>query len=211
MKKLTLLAFICWLSALLLLIYILFPFWQHANLWLLSFALILSLLGLVAWYLLWVAAKHSNHWQKLAYKDELTGLLNRRGLLATKLNMPYCLIILDINNFKRINDTHGHPVGDQVLIHLAHTLQQLSRKSDYCSRWGGDEFIVVLTQANQYMGNAFVERLKQSLLIEKQSLPLFSITAGWVDSHPTAPLQAIIQQADELLLQQKSLISSYYK
>ena len=77
-------------------------------------------------------------------KDELTQLYNRKILNSLEFNGTKCLIILDIDNFKSINDTYGHLIGDEVLKTLAKTLQNSLRKKDVLIRWGGEEFLILL-------------------------------------------------------------------
>ncbi|WP_206486068.1 sensor domain-containing diguanylate cyclase [Thalassotalea sp. G2M2-11] len=86
---------------------------------------------------------------KTANTDKLTQLLNRRGgeqkinaLIQSKT--PFALLLLDLNKFKPINDIHGHETGDAILIHVASQLTKGMRRRDILSRWGGDEFIIVL-------------------------------------------------------------------
>ena len=81
--------------------------------------------------------------------DPLTGLLNRQGMEREAGNQirsgrPFCLIVIDLNNFKTINDTWGHPAGDNLLCQFARELKSQFRPQDAVGRWGGDEFVAVL-------------------------------------------------------------------
>lgn len=101
----------------------------------------------------------------MAYHDPLTGLLNRRVmerilerefLRASRYKMQLTLLFLDLDDFKTINDTHGHDMGDKALCHVAGCLTRLKRDSDVVARFAGDEFVVILPstsrpQAEQYM------------------------------------------------------------
>ena len=91
--------------------------------------------------------------QELAHRDELTGLVNRRHMAALieaererceRLGGRLCLAVLDIDRFKRINDTHGHPTGDRVLGAFAKEAQAALRGSDVLARWGGEEFMLLM-------------------------------------------------------------------
>jgi len=90
--------------------------------------------------------------EKLALSDALTGLSNRRCLAAAlqralegfdQGGSPFFLLYLDIDDFKRVNDTHGHAAGDQVLAAVARTLQTCLRAGDIVARWGGEEFVIL--------------------------------------------------------------------
>ncbi len=97
--------------------------------------------------------------EQLASRDALTGLLNRRALqhvfsrersLALRQNRgDGWAIFLDINDFKKLNDSHGHALGDYCLLSLAHELKQFSRETDYVFRLGGDEFLILLPRIGQ--------------------------------------------------------------
>jgi len=84
--------------------------------------------------------------------DALTGLFNRRcfneKLYKMKSRGSTCLILIDIDNFKNINDTYGHLMGDQVLQQLAQILQNSTRKKDIIARWGGEEFAIILPETS---------------------------------------------------------------
>jgi diguanylate cyclase (GGDEF)-like protein len=110
--------------------------------------------------------------EKLASQDSLTGLVNRRGLdailkahlaVASRYKKHLTLIMFDIDHFKRVNDTYGHQVGDEVLRDAAHIVQALVRSSDTVCRWGGEEFMVVCTETDLPGGQHLAERLRASV------------------------------------------------
>ena len=91
--------------------------------------------------------------RKMAIIDPLTELYNRRFLMKVidqhiqnfhKTNQPCCLVMVDIDHFKRINDEYGHDLGDAVLVQLAALFRSMSRPSDYITRYGGEEFVILL-------------------------------------------------------------------
>jgi diguanylate cyclase (GGDEF)-like protein len=104
--------------------------------------------------------------------DELTGLGNKRALQSdlrreaersVRKNTPLSIIILDLDHFKNINDTHGHLAGDQVLKNLAKTLNSSARQSDLSFRYGGEEFLVILDATNPRQAKQIAERLRSSI------------------------------------------------
>ncbi|QQP90418.1 diguanylate cyclase [Skermanella sp. TT6] len=106
----------------------------------------------------------------LATTDPLTGIANRRHLLdcaerelarLRRSGAPFSLIMLDVDHFKRINDTHGHAVGDQALILLASALRQAIRGNDLAGRMGGEEFAILLPEASEDEALAVAERVRR--------------------------------------------------
>lgn len=100
--------------------------------------------------------------------DPLTKLWNRRSMDEMLKNWtvedkPYALIILDIDKFKRVNDTYGHNVGDEVLKFLAERMQEMTREQDHCCRLGGEEFVILLPKANEKAAYHVAERLRKKL------------------------------------------------
>ena len=87
--------------------------------------------------------------EQLAFRDGQTGIANRRGFVSafagTAANTPRGLLLVDIDHFKTINDTHGHAAGDAVILEIASRIGEAIGADDICARWGGDEFIVLLT------------------------------------------------------------------
>ncbi|WP_328515303.1 sensor domain-containing diguanylate cyclase [Marinobacterium marinum] len=100
-----------------------------------------------------------------AQTDALTGLLNRRGTemalqLLQRNATPFSILALDIDHFKRVNDTYGHDCGDRVLQSLARLMQTSTRKSDYHCRVGGEEFLILLPETPLYTAREMAERLR---------------------------------------------------
>ncbi len=121
-----------------------------------------------------------------AGKDFLTGLYTR-GVIEQRLanllemekrtKMPFSLLLLDIDFFKSINDTYGHPAGDAVLRKVARALEEVQRKSDALGRYGGEEFLVLLPHTNKEQAAAAAERLRENV-IRRNREPLNPITKG---------------------------------
>ena len=104
--------------------------------------------------------------------DELTDILNRRGFhavaddhlrLAKRIKKGLYCLFMDLNGFKRINDTLGHNVGDQALIETAILLKSTFRESDVVARVGGDEFVVLAIETGASSANRMVARLQEKL------------------------------------------------
>ena len=122
-----------------------------------------------------------------ASHDALTGLYNRRIFeslfqkeihRAKRYSYPLSVAILDIDNFKNINDTYGHKFGDEILIGIAILLQQHTRDSDILARWGGEEFIIVFPQSNISNAKDKADKLRKT--IENKMFPNFlKITASF--------------------------------
>ncbi|WP_432362600.1 sensor domain-containing diguanylate cyclase [Sporosarcina sp. UB5] len=100
--------------------------------------------------------------------DPLTKLMNRRAMDAhlekwTEQGRPFALLIFDIDKFKRVNDTYGHSMGDEVLKYLAASVLEVVRKDDVCCRFGGEEFIMLLPETNRQEAFRVAERLRKKL------------------------------------------------
>lgn len=157
------------------------------------------------------------HIKMLATHDELTSLPNRRcmgDLLATEERRrrtdgsSACLALLDIDWFKKINDTHGHATGDEVLRGFAEAGRRVLRGEDALARWGGEEFLLYLPRTGLDAATAAVERMRrqvQSLEFRADGVP-FGITfsAGLVKLQPDESVDAAIRRADTLLYQAKA-------
>lgn len=110
--------------------------------------------------------------EEAAFTDHLTGLANRRRFerqlqreiaRTARYGHPFCLLMLDIDNFKIVNDTFGHEAGDEAIRHLAKSLQEGIRGIDLAARIGGDEFAVILTETDAARGVEVAERLRQAI------------------------------------------------
>ena len=110
--------------------------------------------------------------RRLATTDELTGLANRRSFLdaleretsrACRSGNPLCLAIVDLDHFKKINDLHGHPVGDEVLRKVADVLREGTRTSDTVGRMGGEEFAILMPETSREQALSVCQRLCASM------------------------------------------------
>ncbi len=134
--------------------------------------------------LFWIAARSlAAELHRLAGIDELTGLPNRRATVlrfdeeaarAIRHQRPYSIVVLDIDHFKRVNDTYGHAIGDDVLKNVARTLDVSKRGVDVVGRIGGEEFVVILSEESSDGAKIGAERLRSRIA---ESSPLRE-TAG---------------------------------
>jgi diguanylate cyclase (GGDEF)-like protein len=152
--------------------------------------------------------------------DPLTRIGNRRrfqSMLARALDAagqtgtPVSLAMVDIDNFKQINDMHGHPIGDRVLVCTAQGLTRGLRQTDFVARYGGEEFVVLLSGANASQVQSRMEALVEAIaagsydydiLGRKQTIK-FTISCGLTDWQPGESDDDLIRRADEALYEAK--------
>ncbi|WP_198675623.1 sensor domain-containing diguanylate cyclase [Aliidiomarina sanyensis] len=154
--------------------------------------------------------------ERQASTDPLTGLLNRRAIntalshelqLLPAMERETCILLLDLDFFKDINDTYGYTVGDDVLRNFAALCRQAFRKSDLISRWGGEEFLVLLPGASMEAAQMVVDRLRDELtkrdLNEEHQLKV-TFSAGLIEIGPFVEEEALFTQLDRLMHEAKS-------
>ncbi len=149
-------------------------------------------------------------------EDHLTGTLNRRGMneamqrelsRATRTGRPMCISMLDLDNFKKLNDTHGHAAGDAALVHLAKVIRRTVRPTDVIARYGGEEFVIILPDTDLETAAAVTVRLQRELtkrffLHENERL-LVTFSAGVAQRVPDETEESLIQRADQAMYQAK--------
>ncbi len=154
---------------------------------------------------------------RLAHHDELTGLLNRRSLLASlhdelqraaRQKTPLCVAILDLDKFKSVNDSLGHLAGDKTLKIFANTLSGHTRKSDRFGRYGGEEFLLIMTGTGTDTAQVPLDRMRDALAAANWSevAPGFGMTfsCGVACYQPGDSPEAVLQRADEALYRAKA-------
>jgi len=155
----------------------------------------------------------------LASTDPMTKLYNRRYFteiseslldLAKRNRTESAVIMLDIDKFKNVNDTYGHKIGDEVIIALSGILQKFTRKSDVVSRWGGEEFVMLLPNTNNEGALVISEKIRatienQVLLVGENRELKFTVSLGvsMVDTQNDLNIEASLNRADEALYEAK--------
>jgi diguanylate cyclase len=154
---------------------------------------------------------------ELVRHDQLTGALNRRGLeevldkeinRARRRESPLCIAVLDIDNFKKLNDSMGHDAGDEALVHLVATVKEALRPQDTCARYGGEEFVVVLPDtaledARQVLVRVQRELTRKYFMHDNQKI-LITFSAGVTELPMDEDREHAIKRADELMYQAKT-------
>ena len=162
--------------------------------------------------------KRARAMRALMSHDGLTGLLNhlsskdaieREGLLARRQQRAFCVALIDVDHFKKVNDQHGHPVGDRVLKSLARLLSQRLRRSDVIGRYGGEEFIVALPDTDPETGFQVLNRIREAFsdIEHRVGETGFKVTfsAGLAGQRPnTDNVIALIAEADRALYAAKA-------
>src|SRR5690606_16939037 len=145
----------------------------------------------------------------------LTGLLNRGALLRAvdelstrETNPRPALLMMDLDHFKRLNDTHGHAFGDDVLRRFASILKSTLRSSDLAARYGGAEFVAVLSATDNDAALEIAERIRQQTdaqeLVNYEGKPVsFTVSIGVATLHPDETFQAAAMRADNRLYEAK--------
>jgi len=148
--------------------------------------------------------------EEQASTDSLTGLLNRRSLRERVRRLapdqkPFAVAYGDLDYFKRLNDDHGHEVGDRALVLFARVLREATKRSDFCSRWGGEEFVALLPGCAAANAKQVIDRTREALAeaLAGSSLPPFTVSFGVADSRLSEDLDELLAAADRALLAAK--------
>lgn len=149
---------------------------------------------------------------EMVHEDQLTGVLNRRGMdetfakelhRADRNKAPLCVALLDIDNFKKLNDTLGHQAGDQALVHLARVIKECLRPADTVARYGGEEFVIILPDTPLTDGVEAVERLQRELtkkfFLNNNERILVTFSAGVALRNAEEDQEDLIGRADKAM------------
>lgn len=153
---------------------------------------------------------------KLLRHDQLTGALNRKGLQETldkevarmrRRDSALCLALLDVDNFKALNDTLGHQAGDKALVHLADVIRETMRPQDSLARYGGEEFLILLPDTRLEDGVAAITRLQRALtrkyFLHETEQKLITFSAGVAQVYLEEAADLTIARADRAMYQAK--------
>jgi two-component system cell cycle response regulator len=144
----------------------------------------------------------------LANTDALTGVLNRRAFMermeqeihrSLREGVPFSLILTDIDYFKKVNDRHGHQVGDLVLQRFTERLSESSRPYDFVGRYGGEEFVVCLPGADISQAGSVAERMRRRVEEMRITLPDSSQSIRITGSFGVASLRAGSEETVDLI------------
>jgi diguanylate cyclase (GGDEF)-like protein len=160
-------------------------------------------------FVYWIGKKYDQV-KFYSEKDSLTGLYNRRVvdtifpiLLAQtdRKNEKLGILILDCNSFKTINDTYGHIKGDSVLQGVATSLLNVTRKTDIVARWGGDEFLIIVTNTDEKKIRIVISRIEMELQELSQKLQIsISVSSGFsIYPQSATNLEDLIVVADKMM------------
>jgi diguanylate cyclase len=152
----------------------------------------------------------------LVRHDQLTGTLNRRGLeeafekeaaRAQRRQSALCVALLDIDNFKKLNDSLGHDAGDAALIHLTTVIKETMRPQDAIARFGGEEFIILMPDTPIADAKKALVRLQRELtkrfFLHNNEKQLITFSAGVTELRPEEAQATVIKRADEAMYQAK--------
>jgi diguanylate cyclase (GGDEF)-like protein len=173
-------------------------------------AIVLGLVGLIS-------RRYLQRIEAMATHDALTELLNRHGfglvaeqamLEARRQQINLCVLIMDLDHFKSINDKHGHLGGDFVLRHFARLLTRQVRQADLVSRWGGEEFVVMFKDTELATAITLAERIRAATEAERFEFEgarlAVTVSIGVAQLRPKESLQMLLQKADEALYRAKN-------
>jgi len=150
------------------------------------------------------------------HEDHLTGILNRRGLdnafereasRSARHQVSLCFALLDIDNFKQLNDTHGHKVGDDALVYLVESIKETTRPEDIVSRYGGEEFVILLPNTRIDEAVQVLSRIRRNLtkkfFLNENKRILITFSAGVAQFQTGESQEDVFKRADEALYRAK--------
>ena len=156
------------------------------------------------------------HMSELVREDQLTGSLNRRGLddvferetsRSDRRGTPLCIALLDLDDFKRLNDTYGHQAGDSALKHLVKIVKETLRTMDVIARFGGEEFLILLPETTVEAAAQTMTRLQRELtkhfFLHENEKVLITFSAGVALRQPDEEQADLVKRADRAMYEAK--------
>ncbi len=145
-------------------------------------------------------------------RDEQTGVSNRTGLRLgwerlRRNDRPIGVLFLDLDDFKQVNDSYGHAVGDEVLAEIGSRLRSFVRSDQVVARFGGDEFIILFPLASPVEGSAMLDRFRHELcrpVLHSSGVWSAQISVGYVEAQPRESLEAAVARADRSMYEDKA-------
>lgn len=198
---------------------ILFVFSERSIHWIflihpIAFAIVFGFAGAMRWNADQKNLQLLDLLEKQARTDGLTGLLNHAAIYELlghelarwqrereKKNMePVSLAMFDLDHFKKVNDTHGHQVGDNVLIRTAQLMLEETRKYDFAGRYGGEEFVVLMPRTNLKEAQSIAERIRSRIERELFAENVrITISGGVAEAMPSEEAEEVLERADQAL------------
>ena len=166
---------------------------------------------------------HIGRLEREAITDALTGAFNRRYMdqrladevaSARRYGLPLSVLLLDIDHFKQVNDMHGHPIGDEILVGIRRLLAERLRDSDVLTRYGGEEFLIIATHTHAHPACELADRLRRH--IESQIFRVHGYAGNMAELHITVSIgvadlnednsnpELLVRSADEQLYRAKT-------
>jgi diguanylate cyclase len=149
-------------------------------------------------------------------EDQLTGTLNRRGLddamqreiaRAQRKKTGLCIAVLDLDNFKKLNDTYGHQAGDDALVHLSNIVKKTLRPTDTIARFGGEEFVILFAETELNEAVEVMRRLQRELtkrfFLHNNERLLITFSGGVSELKPGDTPESVLARADKAMYQAK--------
>ncbi|HUE92214.1 diguanylate cyclase [Pseudomonas sp.] len=177
-----------------------------------NLSVVFAMFSYLSFFYLKIVNSAQRKLRQMAATDPLTGLFNRRHMIDSaerelarfeRNRHPIGVLLLDIDHFKTINDSHGHDVGDKVLVEVANSINSQLRTQDLIARWGGEEFLAVLPDTDLEQARAIAERVRQALMQQSwcfDGKPVaVTISVGISEFEEGDELKSPIKRADKAL------------
>lgn len=182
---------------------------------LINIAICLAVVSIVVFLSYNILNKYQDEIHKMAIYDKLTGIYNRQAFeimidesikLSKRNGTKFSIIIFDIDEFKKINDTFGHLAGDRVIKEVAETSRNTIREIDNIFRWGGDEFFVILKECDKNGAGEVAEKIRENInkiLLDSNKEIRLGISGGIAEYSSGDSIEEVIKEADDKLYKAK--------